>query len=348
MDHSKSRSSDFLEFDLVRRDILSLGSWFAQKYVVVTGAAGFVGRAVCFWLRDLGAAVIGVDCVPEPPDLGDRGVLWFERDLASSSHELLSCVDGADFVVHLAGVASPAKYLKDPFGTIDVAVNGTKSVLDYAAAKKPECVVLASSSEIYGDPEVVPTPEDYVGRLHTMAPRSCYDVSKALLETLGWSYWSYKKVPVVIVRPFNIYGPGLSEFDGRILSRFGSLWKAGKPLEIFGAGDQTRTYCYIDDAVNGILRALVFGRPGVTYNIGNDSPEISVNGLVELLSHLVDNVSWERVGEVPGYGASEPRRRCPDLSRARDELAYVPRVSLEAGLRRFFGFVEATYKGVET
>ena len=205
-----------------------------------------------------------------------------------------------------------------------------------------------SSSEIYGDPDAqhVPTPESYRGNISCVGPRACYDESKRLGETLCVVFHELYGVPTRMVRPFNVYGPGMQEADYRVLPNFGSRIVGGKPLHIYGSGKQTRTFCYITDAIVGFFKVLLNGGPAQAYNIGNPVPEVSMLELAKILERVMGRSLDVQVVDYPDtYPADEPQRRCPDISKAALQLNYKPIVSLEEGLGRFMRWASSTYTG---
>ena len=205
-----------------------------------------------------------------------------------------------------------------------------------------------SSSEIYGDPDAkhVPMQESYRGNVATQGPRACYDESKRVGETLCYIYHTKYGTPTTIIRPFNVYGPGMGEADYRVLPNFASRIKGGQPLNVYGSGVQTRTFCYITDALVGFLLAVIKGVPGESYNIGNPRPEISMIQLVEALSKAIDReVPYNLIEYPDSYPADEPMRRSPDIRKARLQLEFEPTVDLNDGLKRFMDWALATYKG---
>jgi len=255
-----------------------------------------------------------------------------------------------DYILHAAGIASPMYYRRFPLETIDVATLGTRSMLDLARKSKSQGLVYFSSSEIYGDPDPahVPTSEDYNGNVSSIGPRACYDESKRLGETLCAVYHQQFATRVMIVRPFNVYGPGMKEADYRVLPNFANSIKAGKALTVYGTGLQTRTFCFVEDAILGFLQVLLSGRSGEAYNIGNPSPEISMRGLVELITKISGRpVKSEFIPYPESYPAGEPMRRCPDIAKAAKDVGYAPGVDLEHGLRTFFDWTEHAYTGMD-
>jgi UDP-glucuronate decarboxylase len=248
----------------------------------------------------------------------------------------------------MAGIASPYYYRAYPLETLDVAVLGTRRLLDIAR-RCGSRMVYFSSSEIYGDPDPrhVPTLESYRGNVSALGPRACYDESKRLAETLCWIYHERFGTQATIVRPFNVYGPGMKEKDYRVLPNIASRVRGGLPVHVYGTGRQTRTFCYATDAVRGFLLALLKGNPGEAYNIGNPVPEISMMDLVKTVSRVLGRrVPMQRIDYPDSYPADEPMRRCPDITKARLQLGYEPRVPLEEGLKRFFSWTQTAYRGI--
>ena len=251
-----------------------------------------------------------------------------------------------NFVVHAAGIASPFYYRSKPLETLDVAVNGLRHVLNFASENNVK-VIFFSSSEVYGDPDprFVPIKETYRGNVNTMGPRACYDEGKRLGETLCYIYKNSFNVDVNIIRPFNIYGPGMQQNDYRVLPNFASNIKSDLPLNIYGSGNQTRTYCYITDAIVGFLKVILEGVSGEAYNIGNSKPEVSVIELFEIIQKILpNNVAKLKVDYPNTYPTDEPQRRCPDISKAQNHLNFIPTVDIEDGIKRFLTWTNLNYK----
>ncbi|MCH9670783.1 MAG: NAD-dependent epimerase/dehydratase family protein [Gammaproteobacteria bacterium] len=339
----------------VAENLGELAHGFGGKTLVVTGAGGFLGQ----YLKGVAAhlnshilndplSVIALDnfIVSDEAAAQDDG----NNHYVMRNHNVIEPIEiegQVDFVVHAAGIASPYHYRAYPLETLEVATTGTKHMLNLAREKRAR-LLFFSSSEIYGDPDPnhVPTPESYRGNVSCQGPRACYDESKRLGETLCYVYNTYYGVACNSVRPFNVYGPGMRENDYRVLPNFASRIKAGKPLNVYGNGNQTRTYCYVTDALSGFLRILLRGVPGETYNIGNPSPEISVNELANRISSVLGHEVPRNLIEYPdSYPADEPNRRCPDIRKARTQLGYEPKVPIEDGLRRFFDWADRQYVG---
>lgn len=255
--------------------------------------------------------------------------------------------DPIDYVIQAAGIASPYYYRAYPLETLDVATRGTKNMLELAQ-KHHARLVFFSSSEIYGDPDPkhVPTPESYRGNVSCQGPRACYDESKRLGETLCYIYHQKFGTSTNTIRPFNVYGPGMQEADYRVLPNFASRIMGNRPLKIYGSGRQTRTFCYVTDAIIGFLKVVVRGTPGEAYNIGNPTPEISVLELVKRSEHVLGHAIKHSVVEYPdSYPADEPNRRCPDITKARLQLGFEPTIGLDEGLTRFFKWTKGVYTG---
>lgn len=253
----------------------------------------------------------------------------------------------ADYIIHAAGLASPFYYKKYPLETIESAFSGAKNLLELSRVVKPKGFLYFSSSEIYGDPDPahVPTNETYAGVVSSIGPRACYDESKRLSETLCLVYHQLYKVPIKIVRPFNVYGPGMRHTDYRVIPTFLYRGLKKESLPVHDKGMQTRTFCYITDAMTAIFKVLLAGKPGEVYNIGNDKPEITMFELATMICDLLDNGSKPHKKPYPeSYPAGEPQRRCPDLTKIRSKLGYEPRVTLEEGLARSIEWFRKEYR----
>lgn len=340
---------------IVRR-IAPIAQDFAGKTVLIIGGLGFLGRNFRAVFDILNERVLSKPCElivvdslitstakSGGPDADDD--VFMRHDIRNP----LQIDQKIDYIIHCAGVASPFYYRKFPVETIEVATLGTKNILELGKRDGAR-VLFFSSSEIYGDPTAdhLPTKEEYKGNVACIGPRACYDESKRLGETMCYIYSEYFDTHTTIVRPFNVYGPGMRETDYRVLPNFASAIKAGRPLPIYSTGKQTRTYCYLADAMVGFMLALAKGKKGQPYNIGNPTPEISVSDLADMIAD-VTGLDFERLRqEYPNsYPADEPQRRCPDISKARADLGYEPEVPIEVGLKRFFTWTQSTYEGVD-
>ena len=323
------------------------------KNVLITGAGGFLGR----YFIEVFGEYNKTASTPIRVTAIENGITG---QLANNMEELnlnninflagdVSIVEELDlkidYIIHLAGIASPQHYRAKPLETIDVAVNSTRLLLERSKSDQAKILVF-SSSEIYGDPtpENVPTAETYRGNVASRGPRACYDESKRLGETLCWVYQNYFQVNASVVRPFNVYGPGMMPSDYRVLPNFAWSIKAGKPLSIYGQGTQTRTFCYITDAITGFLKVLANEKIGDVYNVGNPLPEISINQLAEEIAKIIKKPSNVKHMPYPeSYPADEPMRRCPDISKITAAFGFQPNVDLTEGLTRFLHWAEQEY-----
>lgn len=326
----------------------------AGRTLVLCGAGGFIGRYFAEAIDYLNQDVLEAPCRVLAVDsliTADRGA----PQLSSPSyrfirHDIRQPFDADEpvhYVVQAAGIASPYYYRAYPLETLEVATVGTKNMLELARTHGARFLFF-SSSEIYGDPDPahVPTPESYRGNVACQGPRACYDESKRLGETLTYIYHGKFGVHTNTVRPFNVYGPGMKETDFRALPNFASRIKGGKPLQVYGSGRQTRTFCYISDAMVGFLLVLLRGVAGETYNIGNTKPEISMVDLVARLERVLGRqLRWNAIEYPDTYPSDEPTRRCPDIRKARLQLGFEPKVDLDEGLRRFLSWTVRAYTG---
>jgi dTDP-glucose 4,6-dehydratase len=301
---------------------------------VVTGGAGFIGSHLCTALRARGEEVVAVDNLSTGERdnvahlLGDPGFAFLEQDVIDGL-----AVDGpVDAVLHFASAASVPEYLARPLETLRVGAEGTRHALELARDRGAR-FLLASTSEIYGDPLVHPQPEDYWGNVNPVGPRSVYDEAKRYGEALTMAYYRTHAVDTKIVRIFNCFGPGLLPGDGRVVSNFLVQAMAGEPLTVYGDGTQTRSFCFIDDEVRGIL-ALLDSRWNGPMNIGNPD-EHTVLELAKLVLDVTGSSSPIAFAELPD---DDPTRRRPDISRARAELGWSPEIELRDGLARTYAW----------
>jgi len=329
---------------------------FSGKTVLLSGARGFLGRYFTEVFAYLNAHVLKEPCTVFGFDNmitgGDFGSVFpTYPHMTYEKRDIVQPIawDGpVDFVIHAAGIASPFYYRAFPLETLDVAITGTRNLLQLATDRRARFTFF-SSSEIYGDPEPghVPTQESYRGNVSCRGPRACYDESKRLGETLCHVFHDKFGTATTTIRPFNVFGPGMQESDYRVLPNFASRLKGGQPLHVYGVGTQTRTFCYVTDAMVGFLSAIVKGNPGEAYNIGNPQPELSMLDLVKVIERVLDRPVNCSVIEYPdSYPSDEPMRRCPDIRKAQLQLKYRPGVSLEEGLRRFLSWTDRVYTGV--
>lgn len=341
--------NSYLESDIqeIIENLGAIGKELAKSTILLTGASGFLGKYFMATFSELGkqfpelkSRIVAIDnyttsdreSVAEK-DIGDN-VEWIYAD-AKIGCEL---PDKFDYIIHTAGIASPHHYRSMPLETIYVAVDVTRSLLEKAREDDARFLFF-SSSEIYGDPvpTEIPTKESYRGNVASRGPRACYDESKRLGETLCWIYSENFGVHASVVRPFNVYGPGMMPTDYRVLPNFAWSVASNKEISLYGDGSQTRTFCYVTDAIVGFLKVLVNSPQADVFNVGNPSPEVSINDLVQVVGKVLSTSPKIKYVEYPeSYPADEPMRRCPDISKIQSMLGYQPKINLEEGLSRFF------------
>lgn len=314
------------------------------KTILISGGSGFLGRYIVAVFDRLNKTVLQQPCTVISVDnmlTGSRQTTHLD---AAHIHQVEADIRQpftpdrpVDFIIHAAGIAAPVHYKKHPIETIEAAFVGAKNLLELARAQQVKSFLFFSSSEIYGDPDpaFVPTPEHYRGNVACIGPRACYDESKRLTETLCSTYAERYGVPVKIVRPFNVYGPGMTPHDHRVIPAFLTAALSGKSLPVHSSGTQTRTFCYITDGIVGYLKALLSDENGEAFNIGNPQPELSMGDLAGRVAALFGpSVDVEHVPYPSDYPAEEPVRRCPDITKARTRLGFEPAIGLDEGLLR--------------
>ena len=296
---------------------------------VVTGGAGFLGSHLCDALIARGHRVICVDnletgSLANVEHLRGETFLFLNHDLT----EHLEVEEPVDFVYHLASPASPIDYLRLPLQTLKVGSYGTHNALGLAKFKRAR-FLLASTSEVYGDPQVHPQPETYWGHVNPIGPRGVYDEAKRYAEALAMAYHRQQGVDTAIVRIFNTYGPRMRPNDGRAIPNFLSQALDGKPVTVYGDGSQTRSFCYVDDLVRGLILLAESGEH-LPVNIGNPG-EFALLELAETVIRLTGSTSEIVFEALP---VDDPQVRQPDITRARQLLGWEPEIGLEEGLRR--------------
>jgi UDP-glucuronate decarboxylase len=300
------------------------------KRVLVTGGAGFLGSHLCERLLERGAEVLCVDNY----FTGRRANiahLFDDRRFEVMRHDVcFPLYVEVDAIFNFACPASPIHYQFDPVQTTKVSVHGAINMLGLAKRLKAR-ILQASTSEVYGDPTVHPQPEEYCGNVSTIGPRACYDEGKRCAETLFFDYWRQHRLPIKVMRIFNTYGPRMHPNDGRVVSNFVVQALRGEPITIYGEGQQTRSFCYVDDLIEGALRLMATPNE-VTgpINVGNPS-EFTIRQLAELVIRMTGSSSKLSFHPLP---KDDPRQRRPEISKARDILGWEPTVSLEEGLKR--------------
>ncbi|MEY4094176.1 MAG: hypothetical protein RLZZ53_1375 [Acidobacteriota bacterium] len=297
--------------------------------VVITGAAGFIGSHLSETLLDRGYSVVGVDNLLTG-DLANIAHLR-DRDFQFIRHDVTNYIDidgPVDYVLHWASPASPIDYLELPIPTLKVGALGTHKALGLAKAKKA-VFVIASTSEVYGDPLEHPQKESYWGNVNPIGPRGVYDEAKRFAEAMTVAYRRYHKVDTKIVRIFNTYGPRMRVRDGRAVPAFISQALLNEDVTVFGDGKQTRSFCYISDLVDGIIK-LMLSNENDPINIGNPQ-EMTIEQIATLIIQMTGSKSKIIYKPLP---TDDPKVRQPDITRARTLLAWEPKVSLEQGLGR--------------
>jgi len=302
---------------------------------VVTGGAGFLGSNLCDFLLANGDRVICVDNL-ETSSL--RNIEHIRSDdFRFINHDVVEHIEidePVDFVYHLAALASPIDYLRQPLHSLKVGSYGTHNALGLAKHKRAR-FLLASTSEVYGDPLVHPQPESYWGNVNPIGPRGVYDEAKRYAEALAMAYHGQQGVDTAIVRIFNTYGPRMRPHDGRAIPTFVRQALAGDPITVFGDGSQTRSFCYVDDLVRG-LHLLATSEEHLPVNIGNPG-EFTLLELATLVLAVTGSTSEVVFEALP---VDDPKVRQPDITRAQQVLGWEPEIALEEGLRRLVDSIQ--------
>ncbi|MCB4790640.1 MAG: SDR family oxidoreductase [Elusimicrobia bacterium] len=296
--------------------------------ILITGGAGFIGSHLSEYLLDKGHKVIVMDNLITGDIkniqhlFGNNKFSFVKQNVVDFMH-----VSGKlDAVLHFASPASPIDYLQHPIPTLKVGALGTHKALGLAKEKKA-IFMIASTSEVYGDPLINPQPESYWGNVNPIGPRGVYDEAKRFAEAMTMAYHNYHKMPVRIVRIFNTYGPRMRRHDGRAVPEFINQAINNKPVTVFGKGTQTRSFCYVSDLVDGLYRLLISKNTG-PINIGNPN-EITLNTLAKTIIKLSHSKSKIVYKTLP---IDDPKVRRPDISLAKKTLGWTPKVPLEEGL----------------
>jgi dTDP-glucose 4,6-dehydratase len=301
-----------------------------KKRAVVTGGAGFVGSHLCERLIKKGFFVFCLDNFISGNKRNIRDLLLDKnfRFLKCNVSQHIKITERVDYVLHLASPASPVDFAKFPIQILKVGALGTHNALGLAKEKGAK-FLLASTSEVYGDPLVHPQPETYWGNVNPVGVRGCYDESKRFAEAITMAYHRMHKIDTRIVRIFNTYGPRMRIDDGRVVPNFIYQALHGRPLTVYGSGRQTRSFCYVDDLVEGIWR-LMRARTNDPVNLGNRN-EFNILTLAKLVLRFTGNKSRIIFKPLP---QDDPRQRRPDISRAKKILGWQPRVELGEGLKK--------------
>ena len=306
---------------------------------VVTGGAGFLGSHLCDRLIVEGWEVLALDNLVTGAEPNIAHLLKHPR-FRTARADVSRYIDvpgPVDYVLHFASPASPVDYLKLPIQTLKVGALGTHNALGLALAKKAK-FFLASTSECYGDPEVSPQNEEYWGRVNPIGPRGVYDEAKRFAEAMTMAYHRSHGVDTRIVRIFNTYGPRMRLNDGRALPNFVHQALSGKPITVYGTGQQTRSFCYVSDLIEGIYR-LMLSEEHLPTNIGNPE-EITILEFAERVRKYFSNAPEIVFEPLP---QDDPKQRCPDIRKAKRILEWEPKVQLEDGLRETIGFFKSVF-----
>lgn len=312
-----------------------------MKRVLITGAAGFLGSHLCDRFIKEGCHVIGMDNLITG-DMKNIEHLFPLKEFEFHYHDVSKFVHVAgqlDYILHFASPASPIDYLQMPIQTMKVGALGTHNLLGLAKEKKSR-MLIASTSEVYGDPLVHPQTEEYWGNVNPIGPRGVYDEAKRFQEAITMAYHNYHGLETRIIRIFNTYGPRMRVNDGRVLPAFFSQAIRGEGLTVFGDGSQTRSFCYVDDLVEGIYR-LLHSDYHMPVNIGNPA-EVTIKEFGEEILELVGNPKAHLIyKELP---KDDPKKRRPNISKAKEILGWEPKVSRAEGLKRTYEYFKKVVK----
>ena len=339
----------FLENDIdtIIKKISRESKKLNDKKFLITGANGFLGKYFIACLLELNKIlknkikIYAIDIQFDNCELfKDKFIKCIKKDINTFKVIKIKC----HYILHLAGIPSPKNYHDKPIETLLTSIIGTKTLLDLAKKNKAKFVFF-SSSEIYGNPDKlnIPTKETYNGNVSTLGDRACYDEGKRVGETLAFFYKKKFKVQTNIFRPFNIIGPGMKKSDYRVFPNFFSAIKNNNPLNVFRDGKQTRTFCYIVDAMIFMFLVIIKGKD-IVYNIGVNKPEITMKNLAKKIQHLVPKKIKIRFKSYPiKYPQTEPLRRCPDISRLIKEFKFKKFTKIEDSIINFYKWSQRYY-----
>ena len=336
---------------------------FQDSTILITGCGGFLGYYFMHFFN-AEAETLGIKRVIALDNFMLGYPKWIEKleknplfdiqkfDIIKDHIADIDGADDADFIIHMASIASPVFYRKYPIETLDANIWGLRSLLDFYKNKPISGFLFYSSSELYGNPDAahVPTSEDYYGYVCATGPRSCYDESKRFGETMCMLFAQKYDMPIGVTRPFNNYGPGMRIGDKRVPADFALAVMENRDIEILSDGAPTRTFCYIADSVCGYLKVMLHGTYDY-FNIGIEKPEISISQLAEIYATAGKDI-FGYTGKVvyrhsndKEYLTNNPQRRCPSIDKARHLLGYEPSISVEEGVGRFLQFLKESEEG---
>jgi len=339
------------DIESIAGEIKDIAPKLSGKTLLISGGAGFLGKYIVWTIEYLNKNFLKDPCKVIVVDnfiSSLKNSLAPDENIKIIPHDISKPIkfeENIDFIIHAASIASPIFYNKYRIETIDAGILGTKNLLEFAKEKNTQSFLFFSSSEVYGnpDPNFIPTREDYLGNVSCIGPRACYDEPKRMGETLCMTYAELFNLPLKILRPFNIFGPGMRLDDGRVVPNFVVAALKGEKIPLHGDGRNTRTFCYISNAIAGFFQILLSNHNLQVFNIGSDEQEIQMKHLAELILGLVGNESAKlhRIEVKEGvYGLkTNPDRRCPDLTKIRMTIGYNPKVNLVSGLKRFISWV---------
>ena len=300
---------------------------------LITGGAGFIGSHLCKFLLEKGHTVIAMDNLSTgnynniQPLRSNRELFYEYHDVSKEIDSWITNID-IDFILHFASPASPVDYQKIPIQTLQAGSLGTFNTLNLALSKKAK-YVLASTSEIYGDPSINPQPESYYGNVNSIGIRSCYDESKRFAEALTMAYHRVHKLDTKIARIFNTFGEKMRKNDGRVIPNFITQALKNEPITIYGDGNQTRSFCYISDLIEGIYK-LMMSDVNEPINLGNPEEHtvLEIAQIIKGVTTSKSNIIFKKLPE------DDPHMRCPDITRAKKELKWEPKVKLTDGITK--------------
>ena len=321
-------------------------NFFGKKFLI-TGANGFLGKYFIKVILEINKKtnnkikVLAIDIKFDNCEIyKDKNVKKLKKDANKIDKFNFKC----DYILHAAGIPSPKNYYKKPIEAIFTSITSTKNLLEYSK-KINSKFIFFSSSEIYGNPDKknIPTKESYNGNVSSIEDRSCYDEGKRVGETLCYFYKIKQKVKCSIFRPFNVFGPGMPKNDYRVFPRFFNSIKKKQPITIFKLGKQTRTFCYVTDAITAMFLVTVSGKKFV-YNIGNDKPELNMKKLHQLMQKSLNKKIKSINIEYPNnYPQVEPQRRCPDITKLKKEFNFKNKVTIMESIKRFYRWSSRYY-----